>query len=102
MPKPRNDEAMTREYQICTRCIMDTTDPEITFDENGVCNHCRTFDLQQKRDLRPYAELEAVAARMKDEAKGRPYDCVLGLSGGVDSSYVALTAHRLGLRCLAA
>lgn len=92
---------MTREYQICVRCIMDTTDPEITFDENGMCNHCRTFDLQRKRDLHPYAELEAAAAKMKAEARGRPYDCVLGLSGGVDSSYVALTAHRLGLRCLA-
>jgi N-acetyl sugar amidotransferase len=92
---------MTNGYRMCTRCIMDTSDPAIRFDEAGVCNHCHTFDLQQRRDLKSYRELEATAETIRRRGKGKPYDCILGLSGGGDSSYVALVAHRLGLRCLA-
>ncbi|WP_147819493.1 N-acetyl sugar amidotransferase [Salidesulfovibrio onnuriiensis] len=92
---------MTTEYQICTRCLMDTSDPRIKFDEQGVCNHCHTYDLQEKRDLFPYEALVKIAKQVKADGKSKSYDCILGLSGGVDSSYVALTAHRLGLRCLA-
>ncbi len=42
---------MTRTYQICTRCIMDTTDPDIQFDDQGICNHCRTYDRWAKQHL---------------------------------------------------
>ncbi len=92
-------------YQVCTRCIMDTTDPEIQFDADGVCNHCHTYD-QEYAKLGPMEErpqrLEKLAAQIRKEGKGKEYDCLLGLSGGVDSTYVAWHANRLGLRTLAA
>jgi N-acetyl sugar amidotransferase len=96
---------MTRTYQICTRCIMDTTDPEIQFDADGVCNHCHQYDLEYAR-LGPMEArmqpLEQLVAQMREEGKGKDYDCLMGLSGGVDSSFVAWKACQLGLRPLAA
>lgn len=89
---------------ICSRCIMDQSDPDITFDEAGVCNHCRQADrwLARVRPSRAESEqlLRQMSARIKRAGAGRPYDCVIGLSGGVDSSYTALIASRLGLRAL--
>lgn len=95
-----------REYQICTRCVMDTTDSKITFDENGVCDHCRNFDKNIKPYWNPNAErteeLKALAETIRKAGKGRDYDCVLGLSGGADSSYLAYIAKEvMGLRPLA-
>lgn len=93
------------EYQICTRCIMDTSDPDITFDENGVCNHCHRYD--QRVEWKGYKgkesdkALEKLVAKIKDECKNSEYDCILGLSGGLDSSYLAYLGHKLGLRMLA-
>jgi N-acetyl sugar amidotransferase len=94
----------TSDYRICSRCIMDSSDPDIAFDENGVCNHCHHHDLRISRlpsgapDWQ--AKLQAVAEQIKASRRGE-YDSVMGLSGGVDSSYVAYTAHKLGLRPLA-
>jgi len=95
----------TREYRICNRCIMDTSDPEITFDEKGNCSHCN-----KALDLAPITwfpgeagekMLQELADRIRKEQKGRDYDCIIGLSGGVDSSYLAyLTKVKLGLRPL--
>lgn len=91
--------------QTCNRCIMDTSDPEIWFDESGVCNHCRRVDaLLGKRwfprDGRP--RLDAIVAMIKKDGRGKDYDCVIGLSGGVDSSYLAwVVVRELGLRPLA-
>lgn len=94
-----------RPYQQCTRCIMDTTDTEITFDEKGQCNHCTEFF-----ELAPHylykgeqsdRELEAIVAKIKEAGKGSDYDVMVGVSGGVDSSYVAYLAKKLGLRVLA-
>lgn len=93
------------EYRMCKRCVMDTSDPEITFDENGVCNHCHTYD----RLVRDYVvdgeagreKLEQLAAKIRVDGKGKPYDCVIGVSGGVDSTYVAYLVKKLGLRPLA-
>jgi N-acetyl sugar amidotransferase len=83
---------------------MDTTDPEIVFDEAGVCNHCLTFSEMTMRDWFPNEEgarrLAKIVERIKLAGAGRPYDCVLGLSGGVDSSYLALKASQWGLRPL--
>jgi len=85
---------------------MDTSDPDISFDENGVCNHCRSFD----RDVAPNwlhgeaaaARLDEMAAEIRRAGDGKEYDCILGLSGGVDSSYLAWVAvKRMGLRPLA-
>ncbi|WP_415795755.1 N-acetyl sugar amidotransferase [Comamonas aquatilis] len=91
-------------YQCCTRCVMDTTDSEITFDSQGVCNHCRQFDERAGREWFPNEEGRRRWAEMvqqiKVSGKGQEYDCILGLSGGVDSSYLALKVHEWGLRPL--
>jgi N-acetyl sugar amidotransferase len=86
---------------------MDTTDPEITFDDSGVCSHCASYE----RSGRPIVErsdseggrqdLERLVAEMKTAGRGKDYDCVIGISGGVDSTYVAWKIKELGLRPLA-
>ena len=91
-------------YQCCTRCVMDTSDPEITFDEQGICNHCHQFDQRASGEWFPNAEgrnrWAALVEQIKASGKGQEYDCILGLSGGVDSSYLAIKVHEWGLRPL--
>lgn len=93
-----------KHYQICTRCVMDTTDSKIVFDANGVCNHCREFDIVTSKRWFPNVEgaktLNAIYESIKRENARKPYDCILGLSGGVDSSYLALKLHEAGMRPL--
>lgn len=94
------------EDRICTNCVMDTTDPDITFDERGFCNHCRSYPTLMRTFVSSAAErddrLRRLVDRIKSAGKKREYDCVIGLSGGVDSSYLAFLAKRtLGLRPLA-
>ncbi|MBI4861541.1 MAG: hypothetical protein HY815_14960, partial [Candidatus Riflebacteria bacterium] len=90
--------------RTCTRCVMDTSDPAIRFDSEGVCNHCHeTATLLA--DVEISAEesnrrLEAIAEEIRAFGRSREYDSILGVSGGVDSSYVAYLAHRLKLRPL--
>jgi aminotransferase len=95
---------MQRDYQVCGRCVMDTTDPEIWFDAEGVCNHCKEFEeITSKRwyrDQRGEERLREIIGSIKVEGKARTYDCIIGLSGGVDSSYLALRARDWGLRPL--
>lgn len=89
----------TRQFQRCTQCVMDTTDSKIVFDENGVCDHCRNFEKNIKPYWKPredrFDELEAIARKIRKEGKGKAYDCVLGLSGGADSSYLAYIAKEI-------
>ena len=93
------------QYQICVRCVMDSTDPEIKFDDQGYCNHCNEF--HNRRGKHKYQggesdkELKLIVQEIKESGKGKKYDCVLGLSGGIDSSYTAYKAVQLGLRPLA-
>ena len=91
-------------YQICTRCVMDTTDPDIRFDQTGVCNHCHEYDRIVKEHTFTGDEgsrkLETLVGEIKEAGRGREYDCLLGISGGVDSSYTACLAKQLGLRVL--
>jgi N-acetyl sugar amidotransferase len=91
--------------QTCTRCIMDTTDPKITFDGKGVCSHCHKAEglLRSVRFTREESErrLRSIADRIRTGSMGRDYDSIIGLSGGADSSYTAHIAHQLGLRPLA-
>lgn len=91
-------------YKMCTKTIMDTTDEDIVFDEEGICNHYYEY-----KKLEPYytyqgketdIQLEKIIDEIKRSGKGKEYDCLIGLSGGVDSSYVAYNAKKLGLRAL--
>lgn len=92
-------------YKICARCVMDTTDPDIVFDDKGVCNHCHAYDKSIAQGLFTGNEgkikLNEVVHRIKENGKNKEYDCVIGVSGGVDSSYVAYKVKELGLRPLA-
>lgn len=94
-----------REYQVCTNCVMDTTDSKIIFDENGVCDHCNTYykDIEPNwhTDERGLQEITAIANDIKKEGEGKDFDCIIGMSGGIDSSYLLyLAVKKLGLRPL--
>lgn len=93
------------ERKICARCVMDTTDSKIVFDKDGVCDHCHNFDENilphWHTDERGKEQLDAICADIKKYGQGKKYDCIIGLSGGMDSSYLAYYAVRkLGLRPL--
>ena len=92
--------------KICSRCVMDETATEITFDESGVCNFCNHYDQvlinEIFSDKGGEEKLEKLIKEIKEKGKNSKYDCLIGLSGGVDSSYVAyLVAKRYGLRTFA-
>jgi len=96
---------MRGNYKICTRCIMDTTDPEIQFDDNGICNHCRRYEESAKKrlhyDKRGREKLNNLVIKIKQEGKNKRYDCMTGLSGGVDSTTATYYAvKKFGLRPL--
>ena len=96
-----------RPFQVCTRTVMDTSDPDITFDGNGVSSHALDYDRTMKATVdaalrgERSKELEAIIEKIKQAGRGKRYDCVIGVSGGVDSSYLILQAVKLGLRPLA-
>lgn len=96
---------MDKNYQVCNRCVMDTSDPEIIFDNNGFCNHCNNFINETSKKIYLGKEtdlkLEKIVREIKRKGKKNKYDCLIGVSGGVDSSYVAYMTHKLGLRTLA-
>lgn len=92
-------------YQICTNCVMDTTDTKIVFDEKGVCDHCNTFyrDILPNwhTDERGANALERLVKQIKAAGVGKDFDCIIGMSGGIDSSYLTYIAkEKLGLRPL--
>ena len=97
---------MTTNYRICSRCVMDTTAEEIRFDEQGVCSFCHYFDqhvrpvLERSRSQEGKQRSGKVVGIIKQAGKGKPYDSILGLSGGTDSSYLAYLATSQGLRPL--
>ncbi len=92
-------------YQQCTRCLMDTSDPLITFDSNGVCNHCTDFINNRSKHTylgnKSDKALQKLISKIKNDGKGKKYDCIVGLSGGMDSCYAAYIAKSQGLRVLA-
>lgn len=83
---------------------MDSSDPDIAFDETGVCNHCKNFRLVSQQLWFPNSDgqirLRTICDQIRVAGQGKEYDCILGLSGGVDSSYLAIKVHELGLRPL--
>ncbi|MEY2836304.1 MAG: hypothetical protein RLZZ557_1966 [Bacteroidota bacterium] len=95
----------SRPYQICTKTIMDTTDPNIIFDANGISDYYHNFQEtilpNWHTDERGYKELMQTAEQIRKEGKGKDFDCIMGLSGGLDSSYAAYIAKDvMGLRPL--
>ncbi len=95
----------TAAYRMCTRCIMDTTDADITFGDDGVCSHCSRFDREVQPKMLSGESARGVfdetIARIKRDGENAEYDCIVGLSGGLDSSYLAFLAVKHGLRPLA-
>lgn len=94
-----------RTYQICNDCIMDTTDKTISFDEHGRCVYCNNFHTSilpnWHPDARGEAKLLETVKKIKAQGKGKNFDCIIGLSGGLDSSYLTYIAkEKLGLRPL--
>ena len=94
-----------RDYQICTKTIMDTSDPGIAFDENGISDYYHNFHQNilpnWHTDERAEQELMKIAEKIKKEGVGKDFDCIIGMSGGLDSSYaVYIAKEKMGLRPL--
>ena len=88
----------------CSRCILDTTVPEIIFDEQGVCQYCKIYDeLDKLYPLNKVGKLQfnQLIDKIKRKGKNKPYDCIVGVSGGTDSTYALYEVVKLGLRPLA-
>lgn len=93
-------------YQICKRCVMDNrSDDTIAFDDKGYCNYCTDAINSMPKRYFPNEEgkkkIDELMFKIKKEGKGRNYDCLMGISGGLDSSYLAYIGHKYGLRILA-
>lgn len=95
-------------FQVCTRCVMDSTAADIKFDQHGICNYCTEFlersghiiqNIDNKYDSNQ--RLSSIINKIKKDGIGKKYDCIIGVSGGVDSSWVLVKAVELGLRPLA-
>jgi N-acetyl sugar amidotransferase len=95
---------MKRPYQICSFCVMDTSDSKIIFDEKGVCDHCNTFFNHTLPNWhtgdKGRLELEALVRMIKASGHANDFDCIIGMSGGIDSSYLTYIATEFGLRPL--
>lgn len=94
-----------RPYQVCTNCVMDTSDSRIVFDARGVCDHCNTFYAtilpNWHTDERGAAELRKITDQIREAGRGKDFDCIIGMSGGIDSSYLTyLAKEKMGLRPL--
>ncbi len=103
--EPVMDAVRAPNYQECSRCVMDTTDPQITFDNAGRCCHCNEFlDKRAKHSYHGKESdlaLDELFETIKRSGRHKKYDCVIGVSGGVDSSYLAYIIKERGLRPLA-
>lgn len=94
-----SEHMMEREFQRCTKCVMDTSDANIVFDKDGVCDFCNDY----RDNILPawnavkgnYKELQKVSKDIKKSGYGKKYDCIIGLSGGVDSSYLCYVAKEI-------
>lgn len=98
-------KTILKEYRICSNCVMDTSDTNIAFDEMGICDHCNDFyqNVQPNWNTgqKGLDELLTHVEKIKKEGKGKDFDCILGMSGGVDSSYLLhMAVTEFGLRPL--
>lgn len=102
---PMTNKLHKQPYQICKKTVMDTSDPWITFDDAGVCNYVNTYNewdkTQRIKGVAAQQKLDEISSFLRKEGKGKDYDCIMGLSGGVDSSYMChFVTKVLGLRAL--
>ncbi|WP_292393425.1 N-acetyl sugar amidotransferase [Methanoculleus sp. UBA303] len=91
-------------YQICSRCVSDTTIPDIQFDGKGICNFCQIHDSLDKQfplDGRGEQKLNQIVEKIQKDGQAQKYDCIVGISGGADSTFCLYMAKKLGLRPLA-
>ena len=100
-----NKLTFNNSYRQCIRCVMDTSDSVIKFDDHGVCDHCKTFDKEilpnWNMGIGREKQLSSIVNRIKKGGEGKDFDCILGMSGGVDSSYLLYLAKKvLNLRPL--
>lgn len=89
---------------ICSKCVLDTTVPELVFDHDGVCQYCNIYaelDALYPLNSKGEEKLKALIASIKKDGKNKEYDCILGVSGGTDSTFTLYKAIQLGLRPLA-
>lgn len=91
---------MSREYQICSRCIMDTTDSLISFNSQGFCNHCTGAFESLRITKSLHFDIDSLIKGIKDDSTKSKYDAIVGVSGGVDSSYLVHKLSSYGLRLL--
>lgn len=95
---------MSTEYRICNRCVMDTSDEDIVFDELGNCNHCNELYHRMTTYISPNSATEAKFLRLVEHIKrvhkNQKYDCIIGISGGIDSTYLTYKLVSFGLRPL--
>ncbi|MEM7161450.1 MAG: N-acetyl sugar amidotransferase [Bacteroidota bacterium] len=90
--------------EYCTRCVMDSTDPLMRLDQEGVCQYCKIHDEMEAKyplDAIGKIEFDKIIEQIKKSGKGKKYDCIIGVSGGTDSTYQLHLAKKLGLRVLA-
>ena len=90
------------DHKICTRCVMDTSIEDIFFDEYGICNYCKNAEKRIAHEL--YIDdgsFENLLKKIKNSGEKNKYNCIIGMSGGVDSSYIAYLVKQYGLRPLA-
>lgn len=98
--------SISKKYQQCKNCLLDTIDdPEIVFNEEGVCSYCSLYKVEAEKLPRTETEAKSLlnkcVSEIKKTGQNKRFDCILGISGGVDSTYLALKAKELGLRPLA-
>lgn len=96
---------MFSEVMVCSRCVMDSTDPDISFDSEGVCNHCHEAKVKLDEgwfpNIKGREQLENISSEIRRYGQGKEYDCIIGVSGGVDSSYLLHVAkYEMKLRPL--
>lgn len=97
---------MTKQKRTCARCVFDETIPNIAFDKDGVCNFCHQQDMLAEAHSVTKSKLnqdrfDRLIRKIKNEGKGKDYDCVVSVSGGIDSSYTLYMVKKLGLRPIA-
>lgn len=102
MPKrimPKGVQDNHRKYQICTNCVMDTSDSRIVFNEKGICDFCSDYFANilpnWKQGTEGKDELKRISHQIRKVGKGKKYDCIIGMSGGVDSSYLCYIAKNV-------